>query len=46
MILEYIVRVEDEFYVTLEDEEDMVEIIWNYGRLLKWLMEDSGTALP
>lgn len=46
MILEYIVRVEDEFHVTLEDEEDMVEIIWDYGRLLEWLMKNTKTALP
>lgn len=46
MILEYIVRVEDEFHVTLEDEEDMVEIIWDYGRLLEWLTKNTKTALP
>lgn len=46
MILEYIVKVEDEFHVTLEDEEDMVEIIWDYGRLLQWLTKNTKTALP
>lgn len=37
MILEYIVRVEDEFDITLEEEEDMVDIIWDYEKLLTCL---------
>lgn len=46
MILEYVVKVEGEFHVTLEYEEDMLELIWDYERLLRWLMENAKTVLP
>ncbi len=45
-IFEYIVSVDDEFHVMLENEEDMIDIIWDYGRMLEWLRKNTRTVLP
>lgn len=37
LVLEFIVELEERFGVSLESEEEMLDVVWNYKELIEWL---------